>query len=136
MPLKSRRIRGCVICAGSGGETRLWLQTLDLGQIEGNATAELELRFLLDPFFARATRPAHGRFELATGGSLSGPGCAIITWPFRQSTRHPEPLVVRSMVHVHMLPSLIPPGELDGGVAVVIDVLRATTMIVHALVAG
>ena len=44
--------------------------------------------------------------------------------------------MVRSMVHVHMLPSLIPPGELDGGVAVVIDVLRASTMIVHALVAG
>lgn len=40
------------------------------------------------------------------------------------------------MVHVHMLPSLIPPGELDGGVAVVIDVLRTSTMIVHALVAG
>ena len=42
----------------------------------------------------------------------------------------------RAMVSVHLLPSLIPPGELRGGVAVVIDVLRASTMMVHALVAG
>jgi 2-phosphosulfolactate phosphatase len=40
------------------------------------------------------------------------------------------------MVFVHMLPSLMPPGAVDGGVAVVIDVLRASTMMVHALVAG
>lgn len=40
------------------------------------------------------------------------------------------------MVLVHLLPSLIPAGDLRGGVAVVIDVLRASTMIVHALVAG
>ncbi|MGC1721537.1 MAG: 2-phosphosulfolactate phosphatase [Isosphaeraceae bacterium] len=40
------------------------------------------------------------------------------------------------MVSVHLLPSLIPPGGLHGGVAVVIDVLRASTMMVHALVAG
>lgn len=40
------------------------------------------------------------------------------------------------MVFVHMLPSLIPPGGLRHGVAVVIDVLRASTMIVHALVSG
>src|SRR5262245_10548300 len=39
-------------------------------------------------------------------------------------------------VHVHLLPSLAPPGRLGGGVAVVIDVLRATTTIVHALAAG
>src|SRR5437016_9884451 len=39
-------------------------------------------------------------------------------------------------VHVHLLPSLVPPGGLTGGVAVVIDVLRATTTIVHALAAG
>jgi 2-phosphosulfolactate phosphatase len=35
-----------------------------------------------------------------------------------------------------MLPSLIPAGALRGGVAVVIDVLRATTTMVHALAAG
>jgi 2-phosphosulfolactate phosphatase len=35
-----------------------------------------------------------------------------------------------------MLPDLIPPGALRGGVAVVLDVLRATTMMVHALSAG
>src|SRR3954452_7183254 len=39
-------------------------------------------------------------------------------------------------VHVHLLPELVPPGRLAGGLAVVIDVLRATTTIVHALAAG
>src|SRR5207248_508469 len=39
-------------------------------------------------------------------------------------------------VQVHLLPELIPPGRLAGGLAVVIDVLRATTTIVHALAAG
>src|SRR5436305_14591547 len=39
-------------------------------------------------------------------------------------------------VQVHLLPALVPPGRLAGGVAVVIDVLRATTTIVHALAAG
>ena len=42
----------------------------------------------------------------------------------------------RPPVHVHLLPSLIPSGALVGGVAVVIDVLRATTTMVHALAAG
>jgi 2-phosphosulfolactate phosphatase len=40
------------------------------------------------------------------------------------------------MVSVHLLPSLMPAGTLRGGVAVVIDVLRATTTIVHALARG
>jgi 2-phosphosulfolactate phosphatase len=40
------------------------------------------------------------------------------------------------MISVQLLPSLIPPGSLRGGVAVMIDVLRASTMMVHALVAG
>jgi 2-phosphosulfolactate phosphatase len=39
-------------------------------------------------------------------------------------------------VLVHLLPDLVPPGRLAGGVAVVIDVLRATTTMVHALAAG
>jgi len=34
-----------------------------------------------------------------------------------------------------MLPGLIPPGALKGGIAVVVDVLRATTVMVHALAA-
>src|SRR5438067_9822832 len=42
----------------------------------------------------------------------------------------------RPKVFVHLLPSLIPPGALRGGVAVVVDVLRATTVMVHALAAG
>ncbi len=37
---------------------------------------------------------------------------------------------------MHLLPSLIPPGSLRGGVAVVVDVLRATTVMVHALANG
>src|SRR5215468_1142852 len=39
-------------------------------------------------------------------------------------------------VRVHLLPQLAPPGELAGGVAVVIDVLRTTTTVIHALAAG
>jgi 2-phosphosulfolactate phosphatase len=39
-------------------------------------------------------------------------------------------------VFVHLLPRLIPHGSLRGGVAVVVDVLRATTVMVHALAAG
>jgi 2-phosphosulfolactate phosphatase len=39
-------------------------------------------------------------------------------------------------VQVHLLPCLAPAGSLKGGVAVVIDVLRASTTIVHALAAG
>lgn len=39
-------------------------------------------------------------------------------------------------VQVHLLPSLAPPARLTGGLAVVIDVLRATTTIVYALAAG
>lgn len=39
-------------------------------------------------------------------------------------------------LRVHLLPSLVSPQELAGHTAVVIDVLRATTTIVHALGAG
>jgi 2-phosphosulfolactate phosphatase len=39
-------------------------------------------------------------------------------------------------VFVHLLPGLIPPGALRGGVAVVVDVLRATTFMVYALYHG
>jgi 2-phosphosulfolactate phosphatase len=39
-------------------------------------------------------------------------------------------------IQVHLLPCLAPPGRLAGGVAVVIDVLRASTTIVNALAAG
>src|SRR5689334_21797386 len=43
---------------------------------------------------------------------------------------------LRPPVYLHMLPALIPPTALKDGVAVVIDVLRATTVMVHALAAG
>ncbi len=46
------------------------------------------------------------------------------------------PSADRPPVQVHLLPSLIPPGALKGGVAIVTDVLRATTCMVHALAAG
>ncbi len=39
-------------------------------------------------------------------------------------------------VHVYFLPSLVEPPHLAGTTSVVIDVLRATTTIVHALAAG
>ena len=39
-------------------------------------------------------------------------------------------------MYVHFLPRLIPHGALRGGVAVVVDVLRATTVMVYALAAG
>jgi len=39
-------------------------------------------------------------------------------------------------LYVHLVPSLVEPTRLRGGVAVVNDVLRATTTIVHALAAG
>lgn len=40
-----------------------------------------------------------------------------------------------SHVHVHLLPTLFEPESLRGGIAVVIDVLRASTTIIHALAA-
>jgi 2-phosphosulfolactate phosphatase len=40
------------------------------------------------------------------------------------------------LVFVHLLPDLIPEEGLRGGVAVILDVLRASTMMVHALSAG
>jgi 2-phosphosulfolactate phosphatase len=39
-------------------------------------------------------------------------------------------------LHVHLHPALLPPGRLSGALAIVIDVLRASTTIVHALAAG
>ena len=39
-------------------------------------------------------------------------------------------------VRVHLTPQLVAPAEMEGGVAVVIDVLRATTTMVCALAAG
>jgi len=39
-------------------------------------------------------------------------------------------------VQVHLLPELVPEGRLAGSIAVAIDVLRATTTVIHALAAG
>jgi len=41
-----------------------------------------------------------------------------------------------STLYVHALPTLVTPEELAGGTVVVVDVLRASTTIVHALEAG
>ena len=37
---------------------------------------------------------------------------------------------------VHLAPSLVDPEQLIGSITVVVDILRATTTMVHALVAG
>jgi 2-phosphosulfolactate phosphatase len=42
----------------------------------------------------------------------------------------------RPTAFVHLLPKLIAPGSLRGAMVVVVDVLRATTVMVHALAAG
>ncbi len=42
----------------------------------------------------------------------------------------------RPPVFVHLLPALIPAGALEGGIAVVVDILRATTTMIHALASG
>jgi 2-phosphosulfolactate phosphatase len=42
----------------------------------------------------------------------------------------------RARVFVHLLPRLIPPRSLNGGIAVVVDVLRATTVMIQALASG
>lgn len=39
-------------------------------------------------------------------------------------------------VHVHLLPNLFEPEEFRGGVAVILDILRASTTIVHVLAHG
>ncbi|GAB4140561.1 MAG: 2-phosphosulfolactate phosphatase family protein [Planctomycetaceae bacterium] len=44
--------------------------------------------------------------------------------------------VMTREVHTHFLPTLFEPEDLRGGIAVVIDVLRASTTICHALAAG
>jgi 2-phosphosulfolactate phosphatase len=43
---------------------------------------------------------------------------------------------MQESVHVHLTPALIPADTLQGGVAIVADILRASTTIVHALAAG
>jgi 2-phosphosulfolactate phosphatase len=40
------------------------------------------------------------------------------------------------LLRVHLLPQLVKPDDLAGSTCVVIDVLRATTTIAHALAAG
>ena len=42
----------------------------------------------------------------------------------------------QAILNVYALPKLVDPAELAGGVAVVIDVLRASTVIVYAIAAG
>ena len=79
------------------------------------------------------------RFELPA----SWRPLAYSPFPIRNSPFVPIPhsvfpiiIVVMPTIHVHLLPDLVPEEKLAGNVAVVIDVLRATTTIVHALAAG
>ena len=60
----------------------------------------------------------------------------IVAWSIRSIPRNEAPMMEDRDVQVHLLPSLAAPGRLAGGVAVVIDVLRATTTIIQALAAG
>lgn len=90
------------------------------------------------PTLARPPGTAGVRRIVAMGGGV----------PRRRGFRHngapahaPEPARKAPMpepgrVRVHLLPDLVAPGALRGGVAVVLDVLRATTVMVHALDAG
>lgn len=39
-------------------------------------------------------------------------------------------------ISIHLLPTLIPPGALNGGIAIVVDILRATTAMIHAIDSG
>lgn len=59
-----------------------------------------------------------------SGQALSGAGEVLY---HASMTRH---------LNVHLLPSLFEPSDLEGGIAVVIDVLRATTTIAYALEHG
>jgi 2-phosphosulfolactate phosphatase len=45
-------------------------------------------------------------------------------------------MLLERIVQVHFLPEWVPEGRLSGATAVVVDVLRATTTILHALSAG
>lgn len=45
-------------------------------------------------------------------------------------------MINRPSLRVHLLPALFDPDEVRGGVAVILDVLRASTTIVHALAHG
>lgn len=49
--------------------------------------------------------------------------------------RAAEPISER-LLHVHLAPQLVSNERLQGSIAVVVDVLRATTTIIHALAAG
>jgi len=55
----------------------------------------------------------------------------ISAQPFSERT-----MPAARQIDVYLLPALVEPAELAGKVAVVIDVLRATTTIVHALASG
>jgi len=39
-------------------------------------------------------------------------------------------------IRVHLLPALFEPEDVRGGIAVILDILRASTTIVHALANG
>lgn len=45
-------------------------------------------------------------------------------------------IVMTRSIFVHLLPTLTTPDQMEGGTAVVIDILRASTTILHALDAG
>src|SRR6188474_416934 len=50
--------------------------------------------------------------------------------------RETTPMPISRAIDVHLLPQLVQPNALAGQSVVVIDILRATTPIIHALASG
>ena len=59
----------------------------------------------------------------------------LTTLPPMRTSNASKSVMPRSL-HVHLLPALFEPSDLNGGIAVVIDVLRATTTLAHAFANG
>ena len=58
------------------------------------------------------------------------------TADFREHSADNQLLTAMAELRVHLLPALVEPSELAGRTVVVVDALRATTTICHALAAG
>ncbi len=65
-----------------------------------------------------------------------------VVYVYASKAQGPRPWVVirwsnfMAIINVHLLPRLVDEADLAGSLCVVIDVLRATTTMAHALAAG
>jgi 2-phosphosulfolactate phosphatase len=80
----------------------------------------------------RASAPAAEKSEPGHFPELVVPGRVAVA----RARRPPYDLRMSRPIFVHLIPALFEPADLQGGIAVVIDVLRATSTIIHALAAG